>query len=91
MGSIWFMDHSPLLIAQIDLPTKKGIRAVIPGFINYRYKDGVIPGHTKSYFHKCKILTVHGKTDEWLNENVILCNISKTPYRSMIDCTECST
>ena len=38
---------------------KKGIRAVIPGFINYRYKDGETPGHTKPYFSEYKILNVH--------------------------------
>ena len=37
---------------------KKGLRAVIPGFINYKYKDGKIPGHTKAVFAKYKILTV---------------------------------
>ena len=26
---------------------KKGLRAVIPGFINYKFRDGEIPGHTK--------------------------------------------
>ena len=39
---------------------KKGLRAVIPGFINYKYRDGEIPGHTKSAFAKYKILTIHG-------------------------------
>ena len=29
---------------------KKGLRAVIPGFINYKYRDGNIPGHTKTFF-----------------------------------------
>ena len=38
---------------------KKGLRATIPGFnINY-YKDGVMPTHTKLFFTKHKILTVH--------------------------------
>ena len=38
---------------------KKCIRAVIPGFINYRYSsDGTLPGQTKSYFAKCDILTI---------------------------------
>ena len=38
---------------------KKGMRAVIPGFINYRYSsDGTLPGQTKSYFAKCDILTI---------------------------------
>ena len=35
------------------------MRAVIPGFINYKYKDGVIPGHTKAYFNEYKVLTIH--------------------------------
>ena len=38
---------------------KKGLRAVIPGYINYKYKDGVTPGHTKPWFLKYKILTIH--------------------------------
>ena len=33
---------------------------LIPGFINYKYKDGKIPGHTKSKFTQYKILTIHG-------------------------------
>ena len=38
---------------------KKGIRAIVPGFINYRYRlDGTLPGHTKTYFKKYDILTV---------------------------------
>ena len=36
------------------------MRAVIPGFINYKYKDGKIPGHTKSKFSEYKTLTIHG-------------------------------
>ena len=39
---------------------KKGLRAAIPGYVNYYYRDGVLPTHTKSYFNKFKILTVHG-------------------------------
>ena len=38
---------------------KKGMRAVIPGYIKYFYKDGITPGHTKEYFNKYKILTIH--------------------------------
>ena len=42
------------------------MRAVIPGFINYRYiSDGTLPGHTKSYFAKYDILTI---------QNVIVLN-----------------
>ena len=39
---------------------KKGIRAVVPGFINYRYNEGILPSHTKSYFNEYRILTIHG-------------------------------
>ena len=39
---------------------KKGIRAIVPGFINYKYRDGKLPGHTKPYFNEYKILAVHG-------------------------------
>ena len=39
---------------------KKGIRAIVPGFINYKYKDGELPGQIKPYFNEYKILGVHG-------------------------------
>ena len=40
------------------------MRAVIPGFINYRYRtDGTLPGHTKSSFTKYDILTIHNVID----------------------------
>ena len=36
------------------------MRAVVPGFINYKYRsDGTLPGHTKSYFAKYDIFTIH--------------------------------
>ena len=37
---------------------KKGIRAVIAGFINYYFWDGIRPGHTKSAFSEYRILTI---------------------------------
>ena len=37
---------------------KKGIRAIVPGFINYKYRNGELPGHTKPYFNEYKILGV---------------------------------
>ena len=46
-------------IEAIFCKQKKGLRAVIPGFINYNYKDGIIPGHTKQYFNEYNILTIH--------------------------------
>ena len=39
---------------------KKGIRAIVPGYINYRYRDGILPGHTKPHFKEFRILTLHG-------------------------------
>ena len=38
---------------------KAGVRAVMPGFINYWYKDGKVPTHTKSSFRDFNILTIH--------------------------------
>ena len=31
----------------------------MPGYINYKFKDGVIPTHTKTSFFNYSILTVH--------------------------------
>ena len=39
---------------------KKGMRAVMPGYVNYFYKDGSLPVHTKPAFKQHNILTVHG-------------------------------
>ena len=36
------------------------MRMVMPGFVNYFYKDGLLPSHTRSTFEKHKILTIHG-------------------------------
>ena len=39
---------------------KQGVRMVMPGFVNYFYKDGQLPAHTRDSFKEYKILTVHG-------------------------------
>ena len=39
---------------------KKAMRAVMPGFVNYFYKEGKIPAHTKTSFCSYGILTIHG-------------------------------
>ena len=39
---------------------KKGIRAAMPGQVNFFYKEGALPTHTKPFFSEHKILTVHG-------------------------------
>ena len=36
------------------------MRAVIPGYIQYKYRDGVTAGHTKPFFNDFGILTVQG-------------------------------
>ena len=66
---------------------KIGIRAVIPGFVNYKYKNGKLPGHTKLAFSKYKILTI---------QNLIVLNslifILKTKiFPSLLPYSVCST
>ena len=39
---------------------KKGMRAVMPGFVNFFYNDGVMPTHTKPAFSRYDVLTVQG-------------------------------
>ena len=46
-------------IEAIFCKQKKGLPAVIPGFINYNYKDGIIPGNTKKYLNEYNILTIN--------------------------------
>ena len=42
------------------------MRAIMPGWVHFYYKEGVCPSHTKTFFTKLNVLTVH---------NVILKNI----------------
>ena len=53
-------------IAKLFTAQKKAIRAIMPGYVNYFYKEGLLPTHTKTFFTKHCILTVH---------NIILKNI----------------
>ena len=39
---------------------KKAMRAIMPGFVRYYYKNGELPTGTKTSFSEYKILTVHG-------------------------------
>ena len=48
------------LINSLFVKQKKAMRAVMPGFVRYYYKDGELPTGTKSSFKKYGILTVHG-------------------------------
>ena len=50
---------SKSLIEGIFRKQKMGLRAVIPGYINYRYRDGEPPAHTKASFKTYDILTIH--------------------------------
>ena len=45
---------SKSIIETIFVKQKKGLRGVIPGFINYKYKHGKIPEHTKNIFQITK-------------------------------------
>ena len=53
---------------------KKGLRAIIPGYIQYSYKDGITAGHTKSFFTEYNILSVQGV----IVANALLFMIKKT-------------
>ena len=64
-------------IESIFSKQKKGLRAVIPGYINYKYRAGDIPGHTKSYFTEYNILTVHSTIV--LNALVFMEKVHKYP------------
>ena len=48
------------LIDSIFVKQKKAMRAVMPGFVRYYYKDGELPSGTKTSFKNYGILTVHG-------------------------------
>ena len=46
-------------IEQLFSTQKKAIRAIMPGYVKYFYKDGEIPTHTKTFYNEHEILTVH--------------------------------
>ena len=50
---------SKSIIETLFVKQKKGLRGVISGFINYKYKDGQIPGDTKKFVSEYKILPIH--------------------------------
>ena len=39
---------------------KKGMRAIMPGYVRCSYKDGTLPTGTKNSFNNLSVLTVHG-------------------------------
>ena len=51
---------SKSLIESIFSKQKQGVRMVMPGYVNYFYKDGHLPAHTIGSFKEYDILTVHG-------------------------------
>ena len=53
-------------IESIFITQKKALRSIMPGKVNYYYKNGDLPSHTKAAFADLRILTVH---------NVIVKNI----------------
>ena len=54
---VWGMTNKSK-IEQLFTAQKKAVRAIMPGYINYYYKDGVTPTHTKAFFNEHNILTV---------------------------------
>ena len=46
-------------IETLFLGQKKGLRATAPGFNRNYYKEGEMPAHTKPFFAKYNILSVH--------------------------------
>ena len=48
------------LIESLFAKQKQGMRAVMAGNMNYYYKDGELPEHTKLGFREHKVLTVQG-------------------------------
>ena len=62
---VWGSTHKSK-IDSIFAAQKRAMRAVMPGYVQYFYKDGNLPSHTKPAFTDLKILTV---------QNIILKNI----------------
>ena len=56
---------------------KKAVRGVMPGLVNYYFKDGALPTHTKQAFSKYNILTVH---------NIVLNNMLLYIYKVVKIC-----
>ena len=46
-------------IEQLFATQKKAIRAIMPGHVDYLFKDGNPPTHTKPFFNEHELLTVH--------------------------------
>ena len=50
----------------------------MPGYVNYKYKNGSLPGHTKLAFSEYKILTVQNLVA--LNAFLLIYKIKKVPF-----------
>ena len=64
---------------------KQGMRAVMAGYVNYRYKDGKIPDHTKPAFKEHGVLTVQGVIVK--NALILMHKINNMPSSSIINRT----
>ena len=51
---------SKSLINSLFMKQKQGVRMLMPGYVNYFYRDGQMPAHTKDSFKEHEILTIHG-------------------------------
>ena len=59
---------------------KKGLRSVMPGYVTYFYKNGVMPTGTKSFFKKYNILTVQSV----IAKNTLLYMIKITRFKFLL-------
>ena len=57
-STVWGFSSKSLLDS-LFRAQKRGIRAVMPGFVRYFYTDGEYPSHTKSCFNEYKIPTIY--------------------------------
>ena len=62
---------------------KKGIRLVMPGFVNYFYRDGETAAHTKTTFTKHKILTVQSI----IVKNILLFMYKLQKFTHLLPCS----
>ena len=51
---------SKSLINSLFTKQKQGVRMLMQGYVNYFYRDGQMPAHTKDSFKEHEILTIHG-------------------------------
>ena len=76
-------------INSIFTKQKKAMRAIMPGYVNYYFKDGNLPTGTKTSFKEYNILTVHGIIAKtaimFMHKNICRPNVIPASVRDTID------